>query len=193
VIALGLSIGSGEFLLGPAVFVRYGLSLLWVSTVAIAFQTIFNMEVMRYTVATGEPVFTGFMRTRPSPTFWGAVYSLFFLFQFGWPALAGTAAGAVYFLFARRLPSADDAWAVYFLGVALFLSCVAILSVGKRIVRTLEMLNWALVATTLGGFLLMAISFVPLAQWWEGASGLVGFSVARGHSTCCRPAWTPRF
>src|SRR6187402_3714321 len=65
VIALGVSIGSGEFLLGPAAFVQHGLSLLWVVIVAVTLQTIFNTEVMRYTLATGEPVFTGFMRTRP--------------------------------------------------------------------------------------------------------------------------------
>ena len=60
-IALGVSIGSGEFLLGPAAFVQHGLSLLWVVIVAVTLQTIFNTEVMRYTLATGEPVFTGFM------------------------------------------------------------------------------------------------------------------------------------
>ena len=56
VIVLGASIGSGEFLLGPAAFVRHGLSLLWVTAVAVFLQTIFNTEVMRYTLATGEPV-----------------------------------------------------------------------------------------------------------------------------------------
>ena len=70
VIVLGASIGSGEFLLGPAVFVKYGLTLLWVTGVSVFLQTIFNTELMRYTVATGEPVVTGFMRTRPSSTFW---------------------------------------------------------------------------------------------------------------------------
>ena len=35
VIVLGASIGSGEFLLGPAVFVRHGLSLLWVTAIAV--------------------------------------------------------------------------------------------------------------------------------------------------------------
>ena len=59
----GVSRGSGEFLLGPAVFVRHGLSLLWVVGVAVMLRTIFNTELMRYTLATGEPVFTGFMRT----------------------------------------------------------------------------------------------------------------------------------
>jgi hypothetical protein len=174
VIVLGLSIGSGEFLLGPAVFVRYGLTLLWISTVAIVLQTIFNMEVMRYTLATGEPIFTGFMRTRPSPALWAAVYAVLYLLQFGWPAFAGTAAGAIFFLIARRLPGAADASTVYWIGVLLFLSCAATLSVGMRIVRTLEILNWILVATTLGAFLIMALVFVPANTWVAGLAGLIG-------------------
>src|SRR5678816_599275 len=76
VIALGVSIGSGEFLLGPAAFVKYGLSLLWIVGVAALLQTLLNVEVMRYTLATGEPVFTGFMRTRPHSTFWAWFYSI---------------------------------------------------------------------------------------------------------------------
>src|SRR4030095_7473779 len=59
VIVLGASIGSGEFLLGPAAFVKYGLSLLWVVGIAALLQTLLNVELMRYTMATGEPVFTG--------------------------------------------------------------------------------------------------------------------------------------
>ena len=92
VIVLGLSIGSGEFLLGPAVFVRYGLTLLWVTVAAVILQTIFNMEVMRYALATGEPLFTGFMRTRPRAGMWAVLYVALYLLQFGWPAFAGTAA-----------------------------------------------------------------------------------------------------
>ena len=76
VIVLGLSIGSGEFLLGPAIFVKHGLTLLWVTLVAILLQTVFNTEVMRYTLATGEPVFTGFMRTGPSATAWACSFGL---------------------------------------------------------------------------------------------------------------------
>ena len=91
VIVLGISIGSGEFLLGPTAFVRYGLTLLWVTTVAVFLQTVFNTELMRYTVATGEPVFTGFMRTGPSPSAWAWVYSLLYFMQSGWPAWAANA------------------------------------------------------------------------------------------------------
>jgi hypothetical protein len=105
VIVLGASIGSGEFLLGPAVFVRHGLSLLWITVAAITLQTIFNTEVMRYVLATGEPVFSGFMRTRPSSTAWAWVYVGMYFLQWGWPAFAATAAGAIFFLFMRRLPA----------------------------------------------------------------------------------------
>src|SRR6185295_7019915 len=97
VIVLGVSIGSGEFLLGPAAFVRYGLTLLWVTAVAALLQTVFNTEIMRYTLATGEPVFTGFMRTRPRASFWAWLYVILYLLQFGWPAWAGAAAGAIFF------------------------------------------------------------------------------------------------
>src|SRR4026208_235917 len=83
VIVLGLSIGSGEFLLGPAVFVRCGLALLWVTVASVFLQTIFNTELMRYTVATGEPIFSGFMRTRPSSTLRAWFYSILYLLQAG--------------------------------------------------------------------------------------------------------------
>jgi hypothetical protein len=180
VIVLGVSIGSGEFLLGPAAFVRYGLSLLWVTSVAVFLQTIFNTEVMRYTVATGEPVFTGFMRTRPSSTAWAWFYVTLYFLQNGWPAFAGTAAGAVFFLFARRLPGPADSTAIYYTGVAIFLACVAVLSVGRRIERTLELLNWVLIACILGGFLVLAVIFVPGRTWLAAGAGLGGFDVMRG-------------
>ncbi len=180
VIVLGASIGSGEFLLGPAVFVRHGLSLLWVTTVAVLLQTVFNTEVMRYTLATGEPVFTGFMRTRPSSTGWAWVYAGLYFLQAGWPAWAGTAAGAIFFLFARRLPEPGDGAATYYIGVSTFLVCVGVLSIGRRIERTLELLNWAMIASTLIGFLALAVLFVPPGTWFAAAAGLWGLDAARG-------------
>ena len=180
VIVLGASIGSGEFLLGPAVFVRYGLSLLWVTVVAIFLQAIFNTEVMRYTLATGEPAFTGFMRTRPSSTAWAWFYAGLYFLQVGWPAFAATAAGAIFFLFARRLPGPSDATAIYYVGVGTFLACAVVLLVGRRIERTLELLNWVLVVCILGGFLGMAAFYVPAATWLASGAGLGGFDVASG-------------
>ncbi|MDQ3996796.1 MAG: Nramp family divalent metal transporter, partial [Gemmatimonadota bacterium] len=172
---LGVSIGSGEFLLGPTAFVRYGLTLLWVTTVAVFLQTVFNTELMRYTVATGEPVFTGFMRTGPSPGAWAWLYSILYFMQSGWPAWAANAAGAVFFLSARRLAGPDEAQVVYWIGVATFLATVSVLLVGRRIERTLEILNWIMIVAILGTFLTLALVFVAPRTWATAAAGLVGF------------------
>jgi hypothetical protein len=175
VIVLGISIGSGEFLLGPALFVKHGLTLLWVCSVAIYLQAIFNTEVMRYVLATGEPVFTGFMRTRPSATAWAWVYAALYFLQVGWPAWAATAAGAIFFLVVGQLPGPADTQTVYYIGVGTFFACVAILLVGRRIERTLEILNWIMVTTILGSFLLLALAVVPAGTWVAAVLGMVGF------------------
>ena len=180
VIVLGLSIGSGEFLLGPAAFVKHGLSLLWVTLAAILLQTLFNLELMRYTMATGEPVFTGFMRTRPSSKAWAIFYAALYFLQTGWPAWAATAAGAIFFLFTKRLATPADAAAVYYIGCASFLVCVGVLLFGRRIERTLELLNWLLVACILGSFLVLALMFVPGETWISAIAGFAGFDTASG-------------
>jgi hypothetical protein len=180
VIALGVSIGSGEFLLGPAAFVKYGLSLLWVVGVAALLQTLLNVELMRYTMATGEPIFTGFMRTRPHATFWAWFYAALYFLQMGWPGWAGAAAGAVFFLFAKRLPVASEAGMVYAIGVGLFLLCGCILMIGRRIERTLEYLNWIMVSVIIGGLGILAVLFVPLSTWGAAVAGFAGFDVKTG-------------
>ena len=180
VIVLGLSLGGGEFLLGPTAFVRYGLSLLWITLVAVFFQTIFNTELMRYTLATGEPVFTGFMRTRPARSFWAWLYVAMYLLQVGWPYSAGLSAGAIFFLVTRRIAGPADATTIYQLGVGTFLVCIALLMLGRRIERTLELLNWVMVVCILGGFLALALYFVPASTWAAAGVGFFGFDLPRG-------------
>jgi hypothetical protein len=192
VIVLGVSIGGGEFLLGPAAFVRHGLSLLWVVGIAVFLQTVFNTELMRYTLATGEPVFTGFMRTRPSSTLWAWFYAMLYFLQVGWPASAGTAAGAIFFLAMRRLPGPADAGTIYGIGIGAFLLCVAILTVGRRIERTLEVLNWILITAILGSFFVLALWFVPAGTWAAGLAGFAGYDL-RGGGFSFVPAGTDLF
>ncbi|HJS24475.1 MAG TPA: Nramp family divalent metal transporter [Pyrinomonadaceae bacterium] len=180
VIVLGASIGSGEFLLGPAAFVKYGLSLLWVVGLAALLQTLLNVELMRYTMATGEPAVTGFMRTRPTSTFWAWFYAVLYFLQMGWPGWAGAAAGAVFFLAAKRLPGAGESGRVYVIGVGLYLLCGLILLVGRRIERTLEYLNWIMIAVIIAGLGVLAILFVPLSTWGAAVVGFTGFDVNTG-------------
>ena len=180
VIVLGASIGSGEFLLGPAAFVKYGLSLLWVVGVAALLQTLLNVELMRYTMATGEPVVTGFMRTRPHKTFWAWFYAVLYFLQMGWPGWAGAAAGAVFFLFAKRLPGPSEARLVYAIGAGLFLLCGLILLIGRRIERTLELLNWIMISAIILGLGTLAVLFVPLPTWGAALAGFAGFDLNTG-------------
>src|SRR6476619_4174617 len=86
------SIGGGEWLVGPAAAVKYSAAIFLIATVAIVLQVIFNLEAIRYTLYTGEPIYGGIMRLKPGPRFWAGFYTLLGLFQLGWPALAGSAA-----------------------------------------------------------------------------------------------------
>lgn len=180
IIILGASIGTGEFLLGPAVVLRHGFSLLWIAGLAIFLQTIFNTELMRYTLATGEPAVTGFMRTRPGPIPWAAWYVFLMLLQFGWPAWAGTAAGALFFLITKELPGPGDANLVYLLAFLSYGLSVGILLVGRRIERTLEILNWVMVSVVLAGLLVLALMFTPLDNWIALGAGFVGYDAGAG-------------
>ncbi len=179
-IILGLSIGSGEWLIGPAAFVKYGLSLLWVTTVAVFLQTVLNTELMRYTLYTGEPAVTGFMRTRPNSTFWAWFYAGLYFLHVAWPAWAANAAGAFFFLIFRRLPHSYDAASVYWIGVCTYLGCVTVLLFGRRIERTLEILNWILVLFILGGMAFLCLLFFAPPAWLAAMVGYFGFDLKTG-------------
>ena len=177
-IILGASIGSGEWLLGPATFVKYGLALLWVTTLAVFFQTVLNTEVIRYTLYTGEPAFTGFMRTKPHSTFWAWVYAILFFLQTGWPGWAGASAGAFFYLAMGRPSTGADATTIYRIGVGAFLLCVAILVFsGKRIERTLEILNWTMIVFILGSLLLLCFIFAAPDHWLGTLLGFGGYDL----------------
>src|SRR5438552_18929483 len=83
-IVLGISIGSGEWLIGPAVTAQFTASLPWVATASILLQRVLNEAVSRYTLYTCEPIFIGFMRTKPGAAFCGWVYSVLGSLQLGW-------------------------------------------------------------------------------------------------------------
>ena len=103
-IFLGLSLGSGDWMLGPAATARWGPGILWICTVSVLLQALLNTEMARYTLATGEPIFAGFMRLRPGPRLWGPVYALLHLGQVGWPGWALAAASALTAAFLGRVP-----------------------------------------------------------------------------------------
>ncbi len=87
----GSAIGGGEWITGPLTTARYGGSILWLATVSIIAQVIYNLEISRYTLYCGESIFTGKFRLLPGPKFWLIVY-LFLDFGSVFPYLAANVA-----------------------------------------------------------------------------------------------------
>ena len=165
VIGLGIAIGSGEWLIGPAVILQYGAALLWITTISVALQVILNQEMARYTLYTGEPILTGFMRTRPGPAFWGWTYGVLAFCQYGWPGWALASATASAALLLGRMPGADDAGTVVALGYVTFGLCFLITTVGKRVERTLEYVMWFMIAGVMLYLLLVDVFTVSADNW----------------------------
>ena len=62
VILLATALGSGELIRWPYVTSQAGVGLLWLAFIGFTAQYFINMEVERYTLATGETAVTGFSR-----------------------------------------------------------------------------------------------------------------------------------
>ena len=170
-ILLGTSIGSGEWLIGPAAVVRYGTALLGIVTVAVLLQVVFNIELMRYTVSTGEPIFTGFMRLGKRPRVVGAVYIIFGFLHLGWPAFAATSAAALFAVLNGRLPVDADAASVTSYGYFTFALALAILLFGKTVEKTLERVSWTLMSVVFLFLIVVNVAFIPSSVWWSTIKG----------------------
>lgn len=175
IIGLGVAIGSGEWLLGPSVVVTYGAALLWITTASVVLQTLLNLEMARYTLYTGEPIITGFMRTRPGPAFWGWTYGALALLQYGWPGWALASATATAALVLGRLPTAADAGLIVTLGYVTFGVCVLIVSTGRKIERTLEVAMWFMLAWVAAYLLVVDLATVPAESWARVLRGFASF------------------
>lgn len=177
VIGLGIAFGSGEWLIGPAVILKYGAALLWITTVSVFLQVILNQEMARYTLYTGEPIITGFMRTRPGATFWGWTYGVLAFCQYGWPGWALGSATATAALLLGRMPQDGDAGLVIAIGYATFLLCFVIATVGKKVERTIEYAMWIFIAFICGYLLLVDLFAVSGSSWAAVTAGFASFGV----------------
>ena len=174
-ILLAGSIGGGEWIVGPLMTVRYGPSILWVATLGIFLQMIFNLEAIRYTLCTGEPVLTGIMRLHPGSRFWAIFYIIIGAAQLATPAMALSCANVLFTAWRHKLPDPDGADRGSLFGIALgvLLLSVVLLQSGRSIERILEKLSWAMV-TAIFVFLVVAnCLFVPWEIWTRTALGFI--------------------
>lgn len=184
----GAAIGGGEWLTGPLVTARFGGALLWLATLSIVFQVFYNLEISRYTLYCGEPIFTGKFRTLPGPRFWLAVYLLLDIGAI-FPYLSASAATPVFALAAGRMPDPRSQQAVAhilglgltdrtllnILGCAIFLLCMLPLIFGGKIYNSLKTVMSFKIVTVFGFLLLLAFCFSDANTWREIFSGFTRF------------------
>lgn len=173
----GAAIGGGEWLMGPQVTARYGGGMLWLATLSIVGQVIYNIEISRYTLYTGEPIFTGKFRTLPGPMFWVGVY---LLLDFGsvFPYLASSAATPLVTAFLPRgeIPSEEKHGAILTgLAVMIFLISLIPLIFGGKIYNSLKAIMTFKIVTVLGFLLFLAIGYSTASTWVEIFTGFFKF------------------
>ncbi|HXJ78531.1 MAG TPA: Nramp family divalent metal transporter [Candidatus Methylomirabilis sp.] len=172
-ILLGFSLGAGDWLLGPALAVEHGPALLWICTLSVMLQALLNTEMARYTLATGESIYTGFMRTPPGPRFWARMYACLNLVQLGWPGWAAAGGSALAGLFLGRAPRGEDRDTVLILGYFLFLASVVVALPHAPASRRTERLEWLMLGSVLLFLVGVGAFLVPADVWERVAAGFV--------------------
>jgi hypothetical protein len=95
IIAAGVGLASGEFILYPYIASQVGLVFVWAALVGLVTQFFINMEIERYTLATGETALTGFSRYWRH---WGLFFAVLTYFANLWPGWATSSATLVTYL-----------------------------------------------------------------------------------------------
>jgi hypothetical protein len=181
----GAAIGGGEWLAGPLTTARYGGAILWLSTLSILTQVLYNLEISRYTLYCGEPIFTGKFRLLPGPIFWLILY---LALDFGsvFPYLVANAATPLGAVILGEIPDIDKTYQI--LGITIggkallqVLKCVVFLAVlvplafGGKVYNSLKAIMGFKIAVVLGFLTLVAILYSSPSTWVEIISGFFKF------------------
>ncbi|MCY2953078.1 MAG: Nramp family divalent metal transporter [Planctomycetota bacterium] len=174
-VLVGGAIGTGEFVMGPKTAAQYGGAMLFVVILSILAQVLLNTEVMRYTLVTGEPIMTGFMRSRPGPKFWIVLYLLLDIGSW-WPAQAMLAAQILVVMWYKLGPTADiSPYTNTIIGVSyvVFILCGVLVLFGGKIYNTISLVITGKFLITLFFMLFTGVFFVSGAVWWKVWSSLI--------------------
>ena len=169
------AVGGGEWLTGPMVSAQYGGAMLWLATLSVLGQVIYNIEICRYTLYCGEPIFTGKFRTLPGPMFWLILYLILDIGSF-LPYLCSTAAVPFLAMFWGRLPNVqEDEWILRAVGVGLLFLSLSPLIFGGKVYSSLKYIMVTKLIIVIGFLLFLAIGFSTWDTWREILSGFFGF------------------
>jgi hypothetical protein len=173
----GAAIGGGEWLTGPLVTARYGGGLLWLATMSVLFQVIYNVEISRYTLYSGEPIFTGKFRIAPHPMFWVMLY---LVLDFGsiLPYLASNAAIPAAALLRGYIPDPkdpNDAWLLKVLSCGIFASVFIPLTLGGKVYNSIKVMMAVKLFVVIGFLMYLAIGYSTWSTWREIGTGFLKF------------------
>jgi hypothetical protein len=171
-IALGLSIGSGEWLLAPlAIGINGWVGIGFVALLSILLQAFYNVEIGRYVMATGEVPSMGFGRIPPGAYIGTIIAVVLFYLAFitgGWAAAAGD---GLFVLVTGDIPGEEDRTTSRWIAVGLIAAVFVIVLFGRKISRTMELVNWVLVV---GILILMLVIDILVIGWSDLGDGLEG-------------------
>jgi hypothetical protein len=181
----GVAIGAGEWIAGPLTTAKYGGAILWLTTLSILAQVVYNLEISRYTLYCGEPISTGKFRVPPGPLFWLGIY---LVLDFGsvFPYIASSAATPLAALMVGEI--ADPKKTYELLGASItggallqtlkyvaFIAMLLPLIFGGKVYSSLKLLITVKVVVVLGFLLLVAVMYSSADTWREILTGFVQF------------------
>jgi hypothetical protein len=160
VLLLAGAIGSGEFVLWPYITSQVGLTLVWLTLLGVATQYFLNMEIERYTLATGETAVTGFTRLwKP----WGLLFIVMTVVPWAWPGWATGGTTTLSFVFGFS----EDAVPWITIGILGLIG--AVLTASPVVYQTVEKIQFFMVA--------LIVLFVLYAMFFLiGGEGYLGLA-----------------
>lgn len=153
IVGAGVGLASGEFILWPYIASQVGLIFLWGAVVGVITQWFLNMEIERYTLATGETALTGFNRLGRH---WGLVFAIMAYFANLWPGWATSSAAMLSYIFGGT---------PRYIAIGILVIVALILTLAPRIYVALERLITVKVIL-IGGFFVLAIALVVRGDTW---------------------------
>ena len=173
------AIGGGEWLVGPLVTAKYGGAMMWLATISILAQGLYNIEISRYTLYSGEPIFTGKFRTLPGPMFWLGIYLILDIGSI-FPYLAANAATPVAVVcLGGEMPNPDEVrshwWMIKGISTAIFVLGIMPLIFGGKVYNSLKIMMSVKLVVVLGFLLFMAIFYSHASTCVEIGSGFFKF------------------
>ncbi len=171
IVFVALSLGGGEILLWPSLTANYGLRILWPLLIILTLQFIVNIEIERYTLATGNSTETHLTQ---NIRWLSVVFVVVVLVSLVWPAWMSTAGNILATL---ALPNADTAQ-IRNAGLVLTIMLMLLVTTVFIMKNTYKILEWisriGLVFALVIIALVMVLNF-DAAVLGEALRGVVSF------------------